>query len=121
MSLVAETASSIVALGRPVTAKELSRKLHVRPVEIHRAVAHLEREGYEVQAIRGPARPGRPGRRPFLYSITKAPTVHPIRVEIVGPEGSGLAAVGNRVAQALKSIGHPVEVTTRAPKGRKLH
>jgi hypothetical protein len=60
--------------GKAFKSTDLAAKFKARPVEIHRAVSLLERQGAVVDAARsGPTQ--KPGRRAFLYTVTKAPVV----------------------------------------------
>ncbi len=59
--------------GEAFKATDLAKRFKCRGVEVHRAVARLERLGATVSATRsGPT--GKPGRRTFLYSLDKNPT-----------------------------------------------
>lgn len=58
--------------GKAFKSTDLAKRFKARPVEIHRAVALLERSGATVEASRlGPTQ--KPGRRAFLYTVTKGP------------------------------------------------
>lgn len=64
------TAEFLMALKKPMSGIEIAKKLKIRPVEVHRAVARLESEGHTVTATRA-APTGKTGRRAFLFMVTK--------------------------------------------------